>query len=210
MATILMVCTGNICRSPMAEGFLRRELQQRAVEGISVESSGLSGWEGSPPTPEAVEALAEYELDISAHQARRLTRDMAERAELVVAMSAEHREGMAQLVPSAAPRTFTIKELVYVLESSPVQAVRGSAAQQLKASVKAASAFREHEPDLELMDEDIADPLGLGIESFRATAWELEDLSRRLAGALFPGGGRASVTEEGTAHGSRSTEGGAR
>jgi low molecular weight protein-tyrosine phosphatase len=209
MATILLVCTGNICRSPMAEGFLRRELEQRAIEGIRVESSGLSGWEGSPATSEGVEALAEYGLDISEHKARRLTRDMAERADLVVAMSAEHREGVARLVPSAASRTFTIKELVYLLESFPIQAVQGSAAQQLRASVKAATDLREEAPELELLDEDIADPLGLGIESFRAAAWELESLSRRLADGLFPGVARATVAEEGRARGSRSTEGGA-
>jgi protein-tyrosine phosphatase len=210
MAMILVVCTGNICRSPMAEGFLRRELERRAIEGIRVESSGLSGWEGSAPTPEAVEALAEYGLDISVHKARRLTRDMVERADLVVAMSSEHREGVARLVPSAASRTFTIKELVYLLESFPVETRQGSASHQLMASVKAAIGLREDAPDLELLDEDIADPLGLGIESFRAAAWELESLSRRLVAGLFPGVGRASVPEEGGAGGSRSTEGGAR
>jgi protein-tyrosine-phosphatase len=187
----------------MAEGFLRRELQQRGIEGIRVESSGLSGWDGSGATSEAVEALDEYGLDIAGHGARRLTRDMAEQADLIVAMSAEHREGVGRLVPSATGRTFTIKELVYLLESFPVETVRGSPAQQLKVSVDAATAIRDDAPELELLDEDIADPLGLGIESFRATAWELEGLSRRLADGLFPGASRAGVPEEGGARRSR-------
>jgi protein-tyrosine-phosphatase len=194
----------------MAEGFLRRELQQRGIDGIRVASSGVSGWDGSGPTPEGVEALAEYGLDISGHSARRLTRDMAEQADLIVAMSAEHRDEVAHLVPAAAARTFTIKELVYLLESVPVDAIQGSPSQQLKASVDAATAVRDEAPELELLDEDIADPLGLGIESFRATAWELEGLCRRLADALFPGVGRTAVTEEGGARRSRSPEGGAR
>jgi protein-tyrosine-phosphatase len=210
MATILLVCTGNICRSPMAEAFLRLELQQRGIDGVRVESSGLSGWEGSGATPEAVEAVAEYGVDISGHGARRLTGDMAEQADLIVAMSAEHRQGVARLAPSAAARTFTIKELVYLLESFPVEPVQGSPAQQLEVSVKAAAAIRDEAPELELLDEDIADPLGLGIESFRATAWELEGLSKRLAEGLFPGVGRAAVAEEGGARRSRSPEGGAR
>jgi low molecular weight protein-tyrosine phosphatase len=208
MATILLVCTGNICRSPMAEGFLRRELRQRGIDGIRVESSGLSGWDGSGATNEAVEALTEYGLDISGHAAQRLTRDMAEGADLIVAMSAEHREGVSHLVPSTAARTFTIKELVYLLESSPVEAVQGSAAQQLKASVDAATAVRDEAPEVELLDEDIADPLGLGIESFRATAWELEGLSKRLADGLFPGAGRVAVPKEGGAR-TQFPEGGA-
>jgi protein-tyrosine phosphatase len=212
MATILLVCTGNICRSPMAEGFLRREIQERGIQGVQVESSGVSGWEGSPATPEAIDAVAEYGLDISGHLARRLTRAMTEQADLVVAMSSEHREAVGRLVPSAASRTFTIKELVDVLgyvraderlEQEPVE--------QMRASVRAAGDLRRDGAIDELMDEDIADPLGLGIESYRAVAWELEELSKRLADALFPGSEAASVTEDGAdLWGSEHQEGGAR
>jgi hypothetical protein len=61
------------------------------------------------------------------------------------------------------------------------------------------------------MDEDIADPLGLGIESYRAVAWELEELSKRLADALIPGSEAATVTEDGAdLWGSEHQEGGAR
>jgi protein-tyrosine phosphatase len=210
MATILLVCTGNICRSPMAEGLLRRELEERAIEGVRVESSGVSGWEGSAPTEEAVEALGGYGLDISEHRARRLTRDMAQEADLIVAMSSEHRTGVARLAPATAARTFTIKELVYLLESSPTGPSDAPPAQQLRTAVQAASGLRRDLADMELLDEDIADPLGLGIESFRAVAWELEGLSKRLADGLFPGRGKASVADhaEGV-RGSGSAEGGA-
>jgi low molecular weight protein-tyrosine phosphatase len=209
MATILLVCTGNICRSPMAEGLLRRELEQRDIRDMHVESTGVSGWEGSPPTPEAVEAISEYGLDISGHSARRLTRPMVEGADLVVAMSSEHRDAVARLVPAGESRTFTIKELVHLLESSPQPAAPdGSPTQRLRAAVRTASALRGS-IETHLMDEDIADPLGLGVEAYRATAWELEGLSRRLVEGLFPGAGHASVTEEGGVRGSGSPGGGA-
>src|SRR5437870_5209371 len=106
MATILLVCTGNICRSPMAEAFVRHELEQRGIVGIAVGSAGVSGWEDSPPTPETAEALREYGLDVSGHRARRLDEAMVESADLVVGLSGEHRDAAARLAPQGADRTF--------------------------------------------------------------------------------------------------------
>jgi protein-tyrosine-phosphatase len=211
MATILLVCTGNICRSPMAEGFLRRMLADRGIQGIRVESSGVAGWEGSTPTAEAVEALAGYGLDISSHRARRLTQPMVEEADAIVAMAADHREAVDRVVPEAAVRVFTLKELVALLESAPGDRIDGAFDEQLRASIRLAEAEREAHAGTELADEDIADPLGLGIESFRAVAWELEDLSRRLVDGLFPGTDGAPVggDESDAVRGARSQEGGA-
>jgi protein-tyrosine phosphatase len=211
MATILLVCTGNICRSPMAEGFLRRMLADRGIQGIRVESSGVAGWEGSTPTPEAVEALAGYGLDISTHRARRLTRPMVEWADAIVTMAAEHRDAVVRLVPQLASRVFTLKELVALLESVPEERIGRPSAEQLAASMRLAQAEREAHAGMELADQDIADPLGLGIESFRAVAWEIEDLSRRLVDGLFPGTGGAPVgsDESDGVMRTRSQEGGA-
>jgi hypothetical protein len=98
---------------------------------------------------------------------------------------------------------------VHLLESSPQPAAPdGSPTQRLRAAVRTASALRDS-IETHLMDEDIADPLGLGVEAYRATAWELEGLSRRLVEGLFPGAGHASVTEEGGVRGSGSPGGGA-
>jgi protein-tyrosine phosphatase len=197
MATILLVCTGNICRSPMAEAFIRHVLDERGVEGVRVESSGVSGWDGSPATPEAVDAVMEYGLDISGHQARRLTGTMLGPADLILAMASEHRDAVSRLAPQAARRAFTLKELVYLLEQSPVQPVAGSHRDQLRASVAAAADARDAGLGLELLDEDVSDPLGLGIESFRAVAWEVENLARRVVDGLFPGVAGASVRDDG-------------
>jgi hypothetical protein len=123
-------------------------------------------------------------------------------------MSGEHRDAVSRLVPSAAPRTFTIKELVHLLESSPSAPSQAATSQDLRGAARAAAALREA-IDTELADEDIADPLGLGVESYRATAWELEALVRRLVDGLFPGAGRPSMSEEGGARGSGTPGGGA-
>src|SRR6266511_3724716 len=154
MGTILLVCTGNICRSPMASGFLAGLLRDQGVHGVSVESCGVSAWEGSPATPEAVEAMRERGLDISGHVARRMNRRIIEAADLIVGMASEHREAVRRIARPAASRTFTLEDL-------------------LRSTVVRADAVRDAYPDLHLQDEDVADPLGLGLESFRAVAWEI-------------------------------------
>src|SRR2546427_4713640 len=98
MGRILLVCTGNICRSPMAEAFVRHELDQRGIGGISVGSSGVSGWGGSPPTPEVADALGGDGVDVSQHRARRLDRTLVEAADPLVGVSAEHPGALADLV----------------------------------------------------------------------------------------------------------------
>jgi len=188
MATILFVCTGNICRSPIAEAFLRHLLAARRIDGISIESAGVAGWEDSAAAPEAIEALRELAIDLSPHQARRLSRSLIERADLVLAMAAEHRDATIRLAPSAAPRTFTLKELVDLLrQADGVSATRdtqGEPAARLKALVGEADRLRASGVERSI-DEDVADPLGTGVESFRATAWEIEALCQQLVDLLF-------------------------
>lgn len=194
MATILVVCTGNICRSPMAEAFIRYELEQRGLDGLRVESSGVEGWVDAPATMEAAKALSEQGIDLSAHRARRLDEAMVESADLVLALSAEHRDVVEELVPAAADRTFTLKELVYLLERAtvPDRDIR-SADELLGAAVKGAAVLRASDPAFHVIDEDVRDPIGLGVEAYRAVAGEIQDLSRRMVEALFAGLGRARL-----------------
>ena len=118
MGTILVICTGNICRSPMASGLLESLLRDRGVSGVTVESCGVSAWDGSPATPEGVEAAREQGLDISRHVARKMNRRIVESADLIVGMASEHREAVKRIAPNAAGRAFTLKELVYLLDSA--------------------------------------------------------------------------------------------
>lgn len=183
MTCILVVCTGNICRSPIAEGILRDELQRRLGDDApEVISAGVSGWDGSPATPEAVVAANERGTDISGHVARRLSRRDVDRADLILCMAAEHREEVLRAVPRASERTFTLKELVRLLETRPAESgadltwtERVRAANQLRVS-----GFRGN-PN----DEGISDPLGLPLESYRAVAWEIDEWIRRLVEALL-------------------------
>ena len=195
MASILVVCSGNICRSPVAEGLLRRGVQRRfGVEAPDVSSAGTIGLEGSPATPESVQAALERGVDISAHRARRLTDPMVQRADLVVCMAAEHREAIGTRLPSDIDRTFTLKELARVLEGdAPASAQSGGA---LEGRLAAAADARRTDGPVNPYDEDIVDPLGLPLETYRAIAWELDEWVDRLLAGLF-GPVPAGVTGEG-------------
>jgi protein-tyrosine phosphatase len=191
MAQVLVVCTGNICRSPMAEGFLRDLFELRADQGESIEvsSAGTSAWDGSPATTEAISAAADREADISEHRARRLTAHHIQQADLILGMTTEHTAVVSRLVPPATPRTFTLKELVQLLEALPAgdasDESRASNAQRLHDNVKRADDLRIGGFEGNPHDLDVADPIGLSIDTYRAVAWELDHLCTRLVDGLL-------------------------
>src|ERR687895_291198 len=110
MAAVLVVCTGNVCRSPVAEGLVRAAMQARfGASAPTVASAGVAGGEESGADPHSVTALAERGIDIASHRGRRVAaRDVAD-ATLVLAMAQEHREELARIAPDAVDRTFTLK-----------------------------------------------------------------------------------------------------
>jgi len=98
---ILFVCTGNICRSPLAEALLQREAAARDMDGVRVASAGTGAWDGAPASEGAYLIGLEHELDLSAHRARLLTRDMVRNADLIFTMSRHHRARVQELEPEA-------------------------------------------------------------------------------------------------------------
>lgn len=179
--SVLVVCTGNICRSPLGEGFVRRALTARLGRSApEVRSAGTAGWEGSGATAESVGAGAEHGLDISGHVARLLRPDLVEEAGLVIAMTAEHRGEVIAMVPSAAPRTFTLKELARLAEALPPP--EGQV--DLEARVAEADALRASGFEGNPLDEDVTDPLGMPLDTYRAIAWEIETYTDRMTDAL--------------------------
>lgn len=111
MKEIVFVCTGNTCRSPIAEGLLLATIPSYWRSGIAVSSAGTSAWDGQPASESAVEALGEIGIDISRHRARMLTREIIEAAALVVALARCHRDTILELAPEAAGRVLVIGEL---------------------------------------------------------------------------------------------------
>lgn len=97
MKRILFVCTGNICRSPLAEALLKRALHERAVEEVSVESAGTGAWDGAPASEGAYLVALERGLDLSGHRARLLTREIVEDAAMILTMARHHRARVHEL-----------------------------------------------------------------------------------------------------------------
>jgi protein-tyrosine phosphatase len=100
---VVMVCTGNICRSPMAEALLAARVAGRRP-GVVVESAGLAALEGRPADPLAVALLAERGLDLSAHRARQLTPAMVAGADLLLVMETAQQRRLEALAVSARGR----------------------------------------------------------------------------------------------------------
>ena len=176
MSRILVVCTGNICRSPMAEGFVREALVRRLGDDApTVTSAGTAGWDGSGATDEAIRAASELGVDIRSHLARHLDDRLLDDADLIVCMTAEQRTAIARGRPDVAARTFTISELVGLLETEPIDGT-------IEARVAAAAAARNGSSPA--VGGDVRDPLGDPLDGYRRVAAELEDLSKRLATAL--------------------------
>jgi low molecular weight protein-tyrosine phosphatase len=181
MTRVLVVCTGNVCRSPIAEGLLRAAFVERlGDQAPEVASAGTMGWEGSGADPNSIAAAAERGVDISGHVARALASADLGSADLVLAMSSDHAIAAAREAPEAAPRIFTLKELVRLVEALP----EPGAGEELGDRVDAADALRDRGFEGNPNDLDVPDPLGMPLQSFRAVAWELEEWCGRLADGL--------------------------
>ncbi len=90
---ILFVCTGNTCRSPMAEGILKHLLDKKgAGDNFVVSSAGLMTAEGLPPSEFAVEVLKERGIDISSHRSKQITQDMIKDNDLILGMTLDHKQ----------------------------------------------------------------------------------------------------------------------
>lgn len=114
MKTILFVCTGNVCRSPMAEGLFRAAMKGRG--DYRVISAGLGAVDGQPPSTNAVLAARELGIDISAQRSRMLTRELVDEADYIFGMTHSHIETVMMLYPQAAEKTFLLREFDETLD----------------------------------------------------------------------------------------------
>ncbi len=107
--TIMFVCTGNTCRSPMAAAALNKLLEEKCPGRFRVISSGTHAADGFPATKYAVEAARIWDCDISSHKSRQLSRKLIDESDLVFAMAPEHLAEVRRLAPTAKERSYLLK-----------------------------------------------------------------------------------------------------
>jgi protein-tyrosine phosphatase len=182
MATILMLCTANACRSVMARALLATHLRALG-SAVLVASAGTHGG-GHPPPAEVVELMAARGVDVAGHRGRLVTAaDLAE-ADLVVGMTREHVRHAAVLLPAAWPRAFTLPEIVrrgrQFGPSLPAEPLRDWAARTARGRTRG-----------DLLGsgggEDIADPVGGPWHAYKQTADLIDGLTSELAGLCWHG-----------------------
>ncbi|SFQ01788.1 low molecular weight protein arginine phosphatase [Salibacterium halotolerans] len=112
MTNVLFVCTGNTCRSPMAEALLR----EKGRDDIEVQSAGTSASPGMSASKETVEVLKERDI-LLRHAAKPLTKERVDWADLILTMTKNHHGMTVQQFPEAADKVFTVKEFAWNEES---------------------------------------------------------------------------------------------
>lgn len=166
--TVLLVCTGNICRSALAERLGRAYLDEvldGATSHIDLMSAGTRAVEGSGMHPATALVLSGFGAEPGDFRAQQLTAALSTRADLVLTMTRRHRQDVLAVEPRGLARTFTLREAAALLESVPAEPeLRGGSppdrARSLVAALASARARRVGAGE----QDDVRDPIGQPVE----------------------------------------------
>lgn len=107
---ILFVCTGNTCRSSMAEGIFKHLLKNKNIDNINISSAGINAYEGEKANEKAVSVLKSQGIDITSHKSRQLTDNIIEASDLILTMTYNHKMAILKYAPKASKKVFTLRE----------------------------------------------------------------------------------------------------
>ena len=192
--TVLSVCMGNICRSPMTERLLARAIRDRAPDAGEVlrsVSAGTGGWhEGEEMNPPAARQVRARGGSVAGFEARKLRGDFIDEADLILTATADQYDYVVALRPGAASRTFVMGEFARLLGSVDATALPAgepkpdSVHARAVAIVEAVDRLRGGEASLPT--DDLDDPWGRGDQTFQRVGDQIEDTTVPFAGLLLP------------------------
>lgn len=186
VAELVIVCTANICRSPLAEAMLAEAAAERLGPDapVHLSSSGIHGLAGEPAAPLSADEATGRGLDLSGHVARVTDAEAVGRADLILTMTERHRGRIVRLHPAAARSTFTIREFARL--TGALKPLEGdlSVRERVRFVTRLAHGARAYvaRPSEE---EDVADPYGGPREGYIETADQLAELVDAIAPQLF-------------------------
>jgi protein-tyrosine-phosphatase len=159
---ILFVCTGNMCRSPLAERLARAWLTRAGTLGVAASSAGTHAVVGAPMHPDSAAVLRRLRGDPDGFVARQLTEEIADDADLILTAARVHREIVAELCPAAGARTFTLREFAALAATVPVGDIAGidDVAARARALTTAAAPLRYRLAAWPPHELDVPDPVG--------------------------------------------------
>lgn len=174
---VLFVCTGNLCRSPMAEALFSLIVRSRRHPEINVASAGTWAAKGSRATPDALDVLSAVGVDASAHRSKPLRRRHIEEADVIVAMTSVHATEIQEKVPDSGRKVVLMKEIreIGMPELPPDLPVD----ERLKHFLTAKRPHWRRALDLD-------DPMGLPRVAYIRCIKEVWDGVEALADALLP------------------------
>lgn len=181
-ASVLAVCTGNICRSPAVERLLAARLEGADVE---VSSAGTRAMVGHPVAAPMASLVTQAGADVDGFASRQLTADLVRDADLVVALTRAHRAAVVELVPAAVRRTFTLRELARLVphvDPAALAQAGDTPGDRLRALPPLAAAVRHLAGT---GTDDVVDPWGRSEAVYRQSYDELAPAVRAVARVLL-------------------------